>query len=325
MQLLHLGPEQDQGLRAGRVAEGAGLQVHPRLLPHGLPVGRQGGRGIAAEQELVVPVILAVLVLLQEVVSGDLLVDRPALVVLVADGPGLVTVGQPEFEHQLEQLGVGRLLHHPLALQPSGRLGRGKLLGLAAGGCRVRPALEAVRDPQDLPGLLVHARQVRQLVLQVPGKLIHVDHGLVGRAVQVPDLAVSWISSQPRVCRHGDPRPGLHQPVDDLLLHAVDGVLLVLDHVHVGVSQQLPIHAHTLLQDHGEHVGTIEGDLGRHHGRQAVLSDLRVFSRDLEAGGGDDGQDYLLKVLFFRGPFRAPAPGARPAVVPLRLVLRRLR
>ncbi|CAN3996836.1 Integral membrane protein, partial [Dysosmobacter welbionis] len=132
VQLLHLAPKQDQRLRAAGIAECPRLQVHPGLLPHGLPVGSQRGGGVTAEQELVVPVELPILVLLQEVVPADLLKDRVPLVVLVADGPGLVRVRQPELEHQLEQLGVCRLLHGPLALQASRRLGGRKLLGLSA-------------------------------------------------------------------------------------------------------------------------------------------------------------------------------------------------
>ncbi|CAN4005119.1 N-acyl homoserine lactonase AttM, partial [Dysosmobacter welbionis] len=164
MQLFHFAPKQNQRLRAAGIAECPRLQVHPGLLPHGLPVGGQRGGVVTAEQELVFPIILAVLVLLQEVVPADLFVDRVPLVVLVADGPGLVAVRQPELEHQLEQLGVCRLLHGPLALQTSRRLCGRKLLGLSAGGRGVRPALEGIRDAQNLPGFFIDRRQVRQLV-----------------------------------------------------------------------------------------------------------------------------------------------------------------
>ena len=44
-----------------------------------------------------------------------------------------------------------------------------------------------------------------------------------------------------------DPRAGLHESVDDLLLDAVDGVLLVRDHVNIAVAEELAVYAHALL------------------------------------------------------------------------------
>ena len=220
-------------------------------------------------------------------------------------------------------MGVCRLLHGPLALQTSRRLCGRKLLGLSAGGRGVRPALEGIRDAQNLPGFFIDRRQVRQLVLQVSGKLVHVDHGLVGRGIQEPAFSVYRVRPQRRFGRQRDPGPSLHQTVNDLLFHAVGGVLLVLDHVHVTVSQQLAIDAHALLQYHREHVRPVEGNFGRPHDRPAILVNLRLRSRNHQTGAVGDGQGHLFVFLLFGGPVRAPAPRAGSlAVVPKPLIFR---
>ena len=100
--------------------------------------------------------------------------------------------------------------------------------------------------------------------------------------------------------------------------------MLVLNHVHVAVSQQLPIDTHTLLQHHREHVRPVERDPGGPHDRPAVLVDFRLRSGDCQAGAVGDGQGHFFVLLLLCGKLRAPAPRARSAVVPFCLSLRRL-
>ena len=107
-------------------------------------------------------------VLLQEIIAVKLLVLRPALNVVGDHGPGLVGIGQLELEHGLEEGGIGGVLHDPLGLQPAGGLSCGELLCRSRGGCGVFPALEGVRDADDLPGFLINLPQVGQVLLDVP-------------------------------------------------------------------------------------------------------------------------------------------------------------
>ena len=248
-----------------------------------------------------------------------------ALGVLVGDGPGLVPVGQPELEHHAEQVGIGLVFHHPLALQPSGGLGGGKFLGLAAGGGGVRPALEGVGDAQNLTGLLVDIGEVQQLVLQVPLEVVHPDHGLVRRRADVPPLPVLAVHPQRGVVGQGDAGARLHQAVNDLLLQAVDGVLLVGDHVHIRVAQQLAVHGHAALQDDGEHPRLVEGDEGGAHYRVALLVQIGGGTGDGQPLPGGDGQQHLLILLHLIFKLLTAAPGASaPLVLPGGLALVRL-
>ena len=319
VQLLHLRPKQDQRVRCRRIPEGAGLEVQARLLPHGLPIAGQRLRRVAGKQKLIVPPIVAVCVLLQEIVAVELRVLCLTLAVLVAHRPRLVGVRQPELEHELEQRGVGRVLHDALALQASRRLCGAELFGHAARRRGVLAALEAVRDAQELPRLLVDVGQVQQLVLQVALEVVDADHGLVRCAAQEPALAVLRIRAEVRLVREGDARARLHQAVDDLLLHPVHGVLLVADHIHVAIAQQLAVDAHAALEDDGVEVRLVERNERRLHARLAGLADAWVHPGDLQAGARRDGHHDLLELLLLARKLFAAAPGAGAAVVALRL------
>ena len=310
MQQLHLRPEQDQRLDLRRVSEGSCLQVHAGLLPHGLAVGCQRGRGVAGKQELVVPAPLSRRVLFEEVVAVEGLVLGVAVDVVGYHRPRLVRVGQFELEHRLEQRRVGCVLHHALALQPSGALRRRELLGLAAGGGAVRPPLEAVRDADDLPRLFVHLCQIGQVLRHVALQVVHVDERLGGGVARSDDLHVLRVHPDARLVRQRDVAAGFQQLVDDLALDAVGGVLLVGDLVDVAVAQKAAIHAHVLLQDDREDVRLVEGHPRRllddlHH-RQPQLVHVRVGYRfpahhaaDGAAVASGDGHGNLL-VSFLR-------------------------
>ena len=320
MQKLHFCPEQDEGGQVGRVSKGPGLEVHARLLPHGLPVVGQGGGGIAGEQKVVYPIPLAVGVLLQEVVAREGLIVGVAPDVVGHHGPRLVCVGQLELKHGLEQGGVGRVLHHPLGLQPSSGLGRGELLGCAGGGSGVLSALEGIGDADDLPGLLIHLFQVGHVLLHAALQIEHADHGHVRGAARADDLHIVLVHLDGGRVGQGDVGAGSDQLVDDLGFNPVGGVLLVCDLVDVAVPQELPVHAHILLEDDGVDVRLVEGDFGglhlNCHQGQAQLVHLvcdhlnGLRARDhIPVPLGDGGID-LLELLLALLPVACPAVGA---------------
>ena len=266
----------------------------------------------------------AVGVLLQKVVTVELLVHRLAAAVLVGHAARLVRVGEGILEHHLEQLRVGRVLHHALALQSARRLCGRELLGLAARRGGVLPALEAVRDAEDLPRLLVDVGEVEQLVLKVALEVVDANERLVRRRADVPALAVLGIGAQFGVVRQRDPRAGLHESVDDLLLDAVDGVLLVRDHVNIAVAEELAVYAHALLQNDGVKIRLVERHHRRLHHRVPVLVQPGRRAVDVIAERRFDRQKDLLVFLLLRRPVVRAAPRARPAVVALRLRLLRV-
>ena len=313
MQLLHLRPKQNERFKVRRVAEGPALKVLPRLLPHCLAVARQRRARVAREKELIVPVQLAVFAFFEEVVAVELLVHRLARAVLIRHRPRLVRVRQPELEHRFEELGVGGVFHHALALETSRRLRSGKLFCLAARCGRVLPALKAVRDADDLPRLFVHLRQIRELVLQIARKIVDVDEAFVARLSDVPALAVLGIGAQVRPVGERDARACLHQSVDDLLLNAVARVLLVADHVNVAVSEQLAEDAHAALQDDRVAVRPVIRDAHRRLNRQAVFVHRLLHPADKRAVAALYRRVELFEVLRLALPVLAAAPRARTA------------
>ena len=320
MEQLHLCPKQDKGGQAGGVSECPGLEVHPGLLPHGLPVVGQGGRGIAGEQKVVYPIPLAVGVLLQEVVSGEGLIVGVAPDVVGHHGPGLIGVGQFELEHGLEQGGVGRVLHDPLGLQSSGSLGRRELLCRAGGSGGVLAPLEGVGDADDLPGLLIHLFQVGHVLLHAALQIEHADHGHVRGATRADDLHVVLVHLDGGRIRQGDVGAGSDQLVDDLGFNPVGCVLLVCDLVDVAVPQELPVHAHVFLENDGVDVRLVKWHSGglhlNCHQGQAQLVHLvcdhlhRLRTGDHVSVSLGDGVVDLLKLLLCLLPVAGPAVGA---------------
>ena len=270
---LHLPPEQDQRLQIGRVAERPGLQVHPRFLPHGLPVVGQGRGVVGGEEELIVPVPLSGLVLLQEVPPVELLIHRVSLVIVGRHRPRLIAVGQFELEHRLKERRVGRVFHHALALQPSGALRRGKFLCLPAGGCPIRPALETVGNSDDLPRLLIDLRQIRHVLLDITLQRVNPDHGHVCRAVRPQGFHVLGVVVNVRRRRQRHKTAGFQQLVQDFCLQPVGAVLLVGNLVQVGVAQEFPVDADVFLQNHRVNVRLVVRHahrlLHRHRHRQS--------------------------------------------------------
>ena len=268
MQLLHLVPEQDQRLRGLGIAKCPGLQVHSRLLPHGLPVAGQRCGGVTAKQELVVPYVSALTIGFQEVVAVKQLILRLSLMVLEGNLLGHIGIGQGKLEHHFKEPGVSRVLHHPLALHPAGSLGCAALLGHTAGGRGVSASLEGIGDAQDLPALLVGLAQEGQLILQIALELIDIDHGLLSRVIEVPNLPV--LRSHLQTLGKGGAASGLQQPVDDLLFQPVGGVLLIGDHVHIGIAQQLAEYADAALDHDGHAIGLVQGHFHRFHHRNGI-------------------------------------------------------
>ena len=256
---------------------------------------------------------LTVFALFEEVVAVELLVHRLARAVLIRHRPRLVRVRQPEFEHRFKELGIGRVLHHALALEASRRLRSGELLGLTARRGRVLPALKAVRDADDLSRLFVHLRQIRELVLQIARKIVDVDELLVARLSDVPPLAVLGIGAQVHPVGERDARARLHQPVDDLLLDAVACVLLVADHVNVAVAEQLTEHAHAALQDDRVAVRPVIWDAHWRLHDLAVFVDRLLHPADKRAVAALYRRIELFKVLCLALPVLAAAPRARAA------------
>ena len=292
VQQLHLRPEQDERLNLRRVSEGSGLQIHARLLPHGLAVRCQRGGGIAAEEELIVPAPLSRRVLFKEVIAVERLVLCVAVDVVGHHRPRLVRVRQLELEHGLEQRRIRRVFHHALAFQSASTLRRRELLCLATGGRAVCPPLKAVRDADDLACLFVYLRQVHHVLLHVALQVVYVDQRFGGRIARSDDLHVLRVHADAGLVRQRDVTARFQQLVDDLALDAVGGVLLVSDLVNIAVSQEPAVHAHVLLQDDREDVWLVERHLRRllddlHH-RQPQLVRLRVGCR-LSAHHAADG------------------------------------
>ena len=250
MQLLHARPEENQRLQARRIAESAGLQVHPGFLPHRLAVVRQRRRRVAGKQELIIPVPIPGRVLTQEVVAVERAVHRLALHVGGDNRARFVRVGQLELEHRLEQGGIGGVAHHALALQPAGALGCGKLLRRAARGRCILAPLERIRDADDLPGLLVNVLQVLQVLRDVALERVHADHGHLRRGLRVNDFHVVLVPLHACFGRERREAAERNKLVDDFLLQPVRGVLLVGYLVDVAVAQELPVDAHVFLQNH---------------------------------------------------------------------------
>ena len=140
----------------------------------------------------------------------------------------------------------------------------------------------------------------------------------------MPHLAVLRIDPVPGGRRHENTAPGLHQPVDDLLLQSVDGVLLIRDLVRVAVSQQLPEEGDVALEDQRVDLRLIVGDLCGKQNRLSVLTHATLRAGNHQPPGCGDRLPDLLPLLRRAAPLLPAAAGAGFGMV-LRLRLPALR
>ena len=126
---------------------------------------------------------------------------------------------------------------------------------------------------------------------------MNANHGFLLRLGQIYGLVVLGIDSDIRLRGQGDTGAGLHQPIHNLLIQPIDGILLIGNHIHIGVAQQLPVYRHTALQYNGVNIGLVERHLGRCPRRLSVGVDLEITAGDFPTHGGTDGSEHLFQFL----------------------------